>query len=129
MTLILNQIDIASLKKAAGQLAAALPEAQSDLERAGAIQYFEYCFELSWKTLKRVLVAMGKETLNNPRSVFRDAGQNALIDDVESWLGFIEYRNKTVHTYEEQVAVEIFRMLPRFREHLDEMIRRLENLS
>jgi len=34
------------------------PAAMSDLEKEGAIQRFEYTFELAWKTLKDYLVAL-----------------------------------------------------------------------
>lgn len=45
-------------------------KARSELEKAGAIQAFEICYELSWKTMKRILAYRGLEA-NSPREVFR----------------------------------------------------------
>jgi hypothetical protein len=47
-----------------------LEEAENDYEKTGAIKAFEFCYELSWKTLKKVLEIQGKE-VNNPRDTFR----------------------------------------------------------
>ena len=126
--LVLGSVDITSLKKAFVLLDAAIVEAKSDLERAGAIQYFEYSYELAWKALHSTLIVLGKDTLNNPRFVFREAADNNLLQDPEPWFEFIIYRNKTVH-YNEQIVTEIFAMLPLFRDSLKDMIRRLEALQ
>lgn len=40
---------------------ALLNETPSELEKAGVIQYFEFTFELRWKTLKDYLQEMGVE--------------------------------------------------------------------
>lgn len=129
MDLILNKIDISNLKKAFAQLSNAILIAKSELERAGAIQCFEYNYELAWKTARKILIALGKDAANNPRMVFRDAAQNNLISDPEIWFQFIEYRNQTVHIYNERVAKEIFDILPTFRDELSDFINRLEALK
>lgn len=129
MELILGTVDISVLKKAFSQLDAAIVEAKSDLEKAGAIQYFEYTYELSWKILRKILAALGQDPANNPRTIFRQAAQSNLITNPETWFSFIEYRNKTVHTYDEEVAEEIFRMLPDFRDEVASLIHKLEQLS
>jgi nucleotidyltransferase substrate binding protein (TIGR01987 family) len=129
MKLILNKIDISNLKKAYAQLDSAIPTVKTDLERAGAIQYFEYCYELAWSTTRKILIALGKEPANNPRMVFREAAQNNLITDPQAWFEFIEYRNQTVHTYNENTAKAIFSILPRFKDHLAELILKMESLS
>lgn len=129
MALILNKIDISNLKKAFAQLSNALIIAKSELERAGTIQCFEFSYELAWKTARKILIALGKDAANNPRMVFRDAAQNNLINDPEIWFKFIEYRNQTVHIYNEDVANEIFNMLPTFRNELADFINRLEALK
>ena len=129
MELILNKVDISNLKKAFLQLSNAIKIAKSDLERAGAIQCFEYNYELAWKTARKILIALGKEAPNNPRMVFRDAAQNQLIHDPEVWFTFIEYRNKTAYIYNKDTALEIFSILPKFRDELNDFINRLEVLK
>lgn len=56
-----SNIDIAPLLLAFDQFHEALKIAKSDLEKAGTIQYFEFTYELAWKTLKRILAARGKD--------------------------------------------------------------------
>lgn len=129
MNLILNKVDISNLKKAFSQLSNAISIAKSELERAGTIQCFEYSYELAWKTARKILITLGKEAANNPRMVFREAAQNNLIKDPEPWFAFIEYRNKTVHIYNENIAIEIFNILPQFRDELSDFIKRLEALK
>jgi nucleotidyltransferase substrate binding protein (TIGR01987 family) len=72
----------------------------SEQEKAGTIQAFEYCFELSWKIMKRLLEERGK-TANSPREVFRLGALEGFIDDPELWFDFLKKRNLTVHTYQE----------------------------
>jgi len=49
-SLLINGFEQA-LKSLADALAS---QAQSDLEKAGCIQYFEFCFELAWKSIRIV---------------------------------------------------------------------------
>ena len=59
--IIESNIDIAPLLMAFDQFHEALQIAKSDLEKAGTIQYFEFTYELAWKTLKRILNGRGKD--------------------------------------------------------------------
>lgn len=91
-------IEIGSLLTAYSQFTEALKIVQSDLEKAGVIQYFEFTYELAWKTLRRILKERGKD-LNSPKTVIREAALEKLIDSPELWFEFAEDRNKIVHTY------------------------------
>ncbi len=84
----------------------------SQLERDGAIQRFEYCFDLCWKTLKLVLEKRGLLDLNSPRSVFAAAYAENLISDEILWSTIILKRNASVHTYNEALAASLFSELP-----------------
>jgi nucleotidyltransferase substrate binding protein (TIGR01987 family) len=44
----------------------------SDQDKAGAIQAFEFSYELSWKTMKRILAYKGID-VRSPRDTFREA--------------------------------------------------------
>jgi nucleotidyltransferase substrate binding protein (TIGR01987 family) len=124
---ILGGIIITPLIKAKNAFDQALVEAKSELERDGAIQRFEFTFELTWKILKKVLAFNGIEA-NNPRDVFREAAKQGLILDPVIWFEFIRKRNLTVHTYDQSVAVEIFNGLPEFKSELDNLIEKLLKL-
>jgi len=126
--IIADGIDIAPLLSAFGQFQASLKIARSDLEKAGAIQYFEFTYELAWKTMKRVLKARGKD-LNSPKPVFREAALEGLIEDPERWFRFMDDRNETVHTYKKSVADRIFADLPLFEAGMIQLIDRLKNLK
>jgi nucleotidyltransferase substrate binding protein (TIGR01987 family) len=90
----------------------ALLQNPSPLERDGAIQRFEYCFDLAWKTLKRFLENRGFIDLNSPRSVFIAAHAEGLIEDEIIWSTIILKRNASVHTYNQKLAEILFAELP-----------------
>lgn len=123
-----GEIDISPLLEAFKQFHEALPVAKSDLEKAGAVQYFEFTYELAWKMLKRILKNRGKE-LNSPKMVFREAASEGLIDNPEAWFEFIDARNQTVHTYDKKIANEIWSDLPKFDTAVRILIDRLQNLK
>lgn len=94
----------------------ALLEHPSQLERDGAIQRFEYCFDLSWKTLKHYLEKRGIIDLNSPKSVFAAAYTEKIIDDELIWSTIIAKRNLSVHTYNQKLADSLFAELPQYYE-------------
>src|SRR5579872_4338185 len=95
---------LTSFEQALETFKQAFLENPSQLERDGAIQRFEYCFDLAWKTLKRSLEKRGLLDLNSPRSVFTAAFTEGLIDDETIWSTIILRRNASVHTYNQKLA-------------------------
>lgn len=126
--LILNDISLDPLLKAQSFLTAAIRDAKSELEKAGAVQAFEFCYELAWKTMKRILNYRGLEG-TSPREVFRLAAVEKLIDNPETWFEFIRQRNLTVHVYNRKVADEIFDFLPQFAHELEAFIQKIKILK
>lgn len=121
-------IDIGPLLLAYEQFRAGVAAARSDLEKAGAIQYFEFTYELAWKTMKRVLANRGKD-VNSPRVAFREAALEGLIRDPSPWFGFLQDRNDTVHTYNRDLAEAIFSHLPAFEREMAAFIDSLNQLA
>ena len=82
-------------------------ERYDDLERAGLIKTFEFCFELSWKVLKDLLFYEGYE-VKVPRAVIRKSFEVDYIDenDCETLLDALDKRNLLSHTYWRKVARE-----------------------
>ncbi|MDA3918879.1 MAG: HI0074 family nucleotidyltransferase substrate-binding subunit [Deltaproteobacteria bacterium] len=78
----------------------------NEAEKMGLVQAFEITFELSWKTLKDYLFALGFEE-KSPRGVLKQAFQNEIIVDGHNWIEALENRNETVHTYDDAMAEKI----------------------
>lgn len=122
-----NEINITPLLKAYKTLQQALASTKTGLERDGAIQRFEYTFELVWKTLRRLLLAKGLE-VNNPRDVFRDAARQGWLQDPTIWFEFLKKRNLTVYTYNQECAEEIFAILAQFNKEVSTVIEAIKKL-
>ena len=78
-----------------------------DMYLDATIQRFEFCFELVWKLMKAVLEYEGI-VANSPRGCIREGGKQRLISNAETWLEMMEKRNLYSHTYDENVAREIY---------------------
>ncbi len=99
----------------------------ADADRANvdaSIQRFEFCIELSWKALKRLLFDLGKE-VNFPKEILQEAFQGHLIDDEISWILMLTDRNQTSHTYDEELADQIFNRLPGHLQVMQETYQKL----
>ncbi len=75
----------------------------SELERAGIIQFFEISFELAWKLMKDYLESQQLYP-KTPRETIKQAYQIDLIDEGHLWIDALEDRNRTVHTYDQEAA-------------------------
>lgn len=76
------------------------------IERAGLIQFFEMAFEQGWKLLKDYQESVGFEIVS-PRQAIKQAFQSELVADGHAWIGALEDRNLTTHTYNEQTALAV----------------------
>lgn len=99
-----------------------------DRDQAGAVQAFEFCYELAWKVLRRILNSRGIDVAS-PRSAFRHAGLEKLIDNAEIWYDFQEKRNLTAHTYEEENLRAIVSVFDQFSEELEKLINNIKLAS
>lgn len=82
-------------------------EGISDLEEQGLIQRFEFTHELAWNVLKDYFEYQGNTDITGSRDATREAFNKGLIDDGEGWMEMIKSRNKSSHTYNEDIAKEI----------------------
>ncbi len=96
----------------------------SEQEKAGAIQAFEYCFELTWKIMKKLLDKRGL-IANSPRESFRMGMLEGFIPDAEIWFEFLKMRNLTVHTYEENEAKRVVAVFPSFSIEMRNFLNRI----
>lgn len=79
----------------------------SKLEKQGLIQSFEYTHELAWQVMKDFFVYQGNPEIRGSRDATREAFKNDLLKDGEIWMDMINSRNRSSHTYNEEVAYEI----------------------
>lgn len=75
-------------------------------DQSGIIKDFEMTYELSWKALKKLLLAAGHQTLG-AKDVFTKAYQLGYLPSEKPWLEMIADRNLTSHVYDEASAMQI----------------------
>jgi nucleotidyltransferase substrate binding protein (TIGR01987 family) len=92
--------------------------------RDACIQRFEFCVELSWKTAVK---ALGLE-IKSPNSAIRDMARNNLIDDTQVWFDLLVARNKTSHTYNDNVAKEVYEIAEKSICHFENLRQKIESL-
>ncbi|PYZ92662.1 nucleotidyltransferase [Salipaludibacillus keqinensis] len=80
-----------------------------DIVIDATIQRFEFTYELSWKLMKAYLEYDGHLEVTSPRKVMRQAFKDGIIQEGEKWLKMLEDRNRTSHTYDEEIALEIYK--------------------
>lgn len=132
-------LDFTSLEKALDQLAQSLEYCESDLAkkdaklffhlRAGAIQAFEFSYELSIKMLRRQLSEIeSPEEIKRLsfRDLIRSGAESGFIDDPTHWFQFREFRNMTSHTYDEKLASKIYEILPLFVGKAGDLLEKLK---
>ena len=99
-------------KKALSNLSEAVELASqrelSRLEKQGLIQSFEYTYELSWKTIKDFFESKGEVEILGSKDAFRLAFNRGLVTMGEVLMETVESRKQTTHTYNEDVANEIY---------------------
>jgi len=104
-----------SYKKALSTLERSVLAAQernlNEMEEQGLVQSFEFTFELSWKLLKDYFESKGFKDFHGSRDSFRLAFQENLITDGEVWMEMIDSRNRSSHTYDENIAKEIISLV------------------
>jgi len=74
------------------------------LQKAGIVQFFEMCCELSWKVMKDYLEEQGFTEIGTPRNAIKKSFEIGLIEDGHAWMDLLVDRNLSVHTYDEEKA-------------------------
>jgi len=80
----------------------------NDLVKQGLIQSFEFTYELAWNVMKDFASSQGIVDIRGSRDAAREAFAMKLIKNGDVWMEMIKSRNKTIHTYNEETANEIF---------------------
>ena len=136
MKLVLNSLESAiasmdrALKFADKRLCLEdIDEEEKEVIRAGVVQNFEFTYELCWKFMKRWI----EENISTEiadgvtrRELFRLSAENRLIIDVGKWMECHNARNKTSHTYDENIADEVYQTAVEFLQLAKDFLAQLE---
>ena len=81
------------------------------ITEAGMVSLFEICFEQSWKAMKERLEyhGYGGRKLGSPNAVIKLAYQAEMIDDEQLWSEALKARNDVVHSYSDEIALQIIK--------------------
>ena len=131
------KLDLTSLEKAIISLENALIEYDknpNEFVRDACIQRFEFVYDLSHKMLKRYLQisSPNKEEIDNMSfaDIIRTgAKQNILESSWDIWKQYRESRNKTSHTYDEDMAIDVFNITPNMLNEAKYLLKELKRLS
>ena len=96
-----------SFKKSLARLAEILKEEKTAITRDAAIQRFEFTVELAWKSTQHFLRDQ-KIICRSPKECLQESFKFGLVQDDPLWIKMIDDRNLAAHTYNEQVADEIY---------------------
>ena len=100
-----------------------------ELLKAGVIQNFEFTYELCWKFMKRwIETNISSEIVDGVtrRELFRLSAENRLIIDFDEWMEYHWARNISLHTYNSEIAEEVYQITLKFIKAAQDFLGRLE---
>ncbi len=101
-------------------------EREDDIYLDLVVKRFEFTFEMSWKAVKRYLDFTGIGCMN-PRSCFKEAFSQGLIDEENTWLDMIEMRDLSSHIYDEEEIKEILDRLDAYKKAFTKLKQSIES--
>lgn len=113
-----------ALAAAIMRLREVLNRPETDVSRDAAIQRFEFCFELAWKFIQERGRAEGLDC-QSPKGCLQLAFKTSWIEDEQGWLAMLQDRNRTSHTYDEDLAKAVFQRLPNYLPLLGALLAKL----
>jgi len=127
----MSELSIEALRLAVAALEQGLVEHEQYPQlltvRDGVIQRFEITMDVSRQILVRVLKEVfAIEEASAKKDTFREAAKLGLIADAEAWLGHLAARNRTSHTYDSNIANQVFAHIPSFLPDARDLLKRLQ---
>lgn len=113
--------NLTNFKKALNRFKEVLQEPESAIIMDATIQRFEFSYELMWKTLKNFLEDIHGIRVVSPRQVFKEAYRLSLIEQEDLFLEMIHSRNLLSHTYNEELAKDIYKKCPSYLSAMQEV--------
>lgn len=130
-----EDFSVSSLENAIKRLGEILVRYQKDTSddgiRDSVIQRFEFTYSIALKTLSKYLLKRSISTDEIKQMSFneliRTANQLDLLkSDLILWTEFREMRNMTSHTYDEQIALQVVEIVPKFYEEVLFLVNKLK---
>jgi nucleotidyltransferase substrate binding protein (TIGR01987 family) len=122
-------LQLETLSKSCHSLQEALNQPKNDFLRDSVIQRFEYCYELSWKAIRKQMQeevgAASVESISR-KDLFRLAKGQKLIIDLPLWFSAHEARNLSSHTYSEDIAEKVYLVARDFCGEMKSLIKELK---
>ncbi len=99
--------------------------------RDGLIQRFEFTYEQAHKILKRYLEFASANPAQFDSMIFQDIirtgnEQGLLLGEWVDWRRYREMRSKTSHAYNEDAALKVVEVIPRFLKEVVYLYQKLE---
>jgi nucleotidyltransferase substrate binding protein (TIGR01987 family) len=130
----MTALDLSPLANAIRQFESALGEQQRESERTlprdGLIQRFEFTYSMCERMLRRFLEATASageeiDAMSFPTLIRTASERGLLLHGWDRWEVYRRTRNKTSHTYNEGVAVEVVELMPEFLAETKFLLERL----
>jgi nucleotidyltransferase substrate binding protein (TIGR01987 family) len=83
----------------------------NEIEEQGFIKAFEFTFELAWNVMKDYLTDMGITEIVGSKGAIRHAFNQGLITEGQTWLTMVTDRNRSSHTYENEIKNELLQKI------------------
>lgn len=114
-----EQFNFDALEKAIASLEEGLREyaqyPQLTTSRDGVILRFEVATDIAQQFMRRVLMAVFHlDQASVYKNTAREAARMGLIADAALWIGYVNARNATSHTYDSEQAERVFATIPAF---------------
>ncbi len=131
----MDDLDLTPLARTIQQFRTALAEHGQEpgrtLLRDGLIQRFEFTYSLAERMVRRHLeLASGDaeeiDRMSFPTLIRTASERGLLLHGWDHWEAYRRARNKTSHTYNEDVALEVVAMLPAFLIEAEHLLAQLE---
>jgi nucleotidyltransferase substrate binding protein (TIGR01987 family) len=81
------------------------------IQKAGIVQFFEMSYELAWNTMKDYLQEQGFSDIKSPRAAIKKGFEIGLLINGQEWMELLTDRNLTAHTYDEEKATEVEKLI------------------
>ncbi len=120
------QAQLEDLEKAFIRLKEACGMESTVMNQDATIKRYEFTFEMSWKVMQSIEKG---NTINvyGVKNIIREAAKLDLIDDPADWFKFLEARNYTVHTYNEETAQFVYKKAKEFIPYVEELLIKAKN--